>query len=180
VKVELQKRCVNIDYRVSGKRLKRVPIEQEINQSRHQFGSALLLVLQRFLSIRLEQRNAPNPLPDFEEHFTELCNLLWAYGEVAGKETGGKVQIPVSAFPLPVSKGIIVKELDAVGLSVEMFSLILKKCDYKLPTSSNLGDLLICLLTRWSVRIEEGLQTFSMNLQASDRDLKSLPLREIS
>jgi hypothetical protein len=45
-------------------------------------------VLQRYLQIKGENRPTPNPIPQFEEHFTALCNLLWAFGDVAGKPEG--------------------------------------------------------------------------------------------
>jgi hypothetical protein len=65
--------------------LKWAPIEKEINQRRHEIGSALVLVLRRYLEIRSAERDLPNPIPEFEEHFTELCVLLQAYADVAGK-----------------------------------------------------------------------------------------------
>lgn len=85
VKAELQKRCVNIEYAPRAPMLKRAPIEKEINQRRDDIGSALVLVLRRYLEIRGAEHDLPNPIPEFEEHFTELCVLLLAYADVAGK-----------------------------------------------------------------------------------------------
>jgi hypothetical protein len=85
VKAELQKRCVNIEYAPRMPMLKRAPIEKEVNQRRHEISSALLLVLSRYLEIRAAEHDLPNPIPEFEEHFTEICILLKAYGDVAGK-----------------------------------------------------------------------------------------------
>jgi hypothetical protein len=85
VKAELLKRCVNIEYAPKMPMLKRAPIEKEINQRRHEISSALVLVLGRYLEIRSGEHDLPNPIPEFEEHFTELCVLLLAYADVAGK-----------------------------------------------------------------------------------------------
>lgn len=86
VRTELQNRCMNIEYEVPGNgRLKRAPIEAEIAQRRTEILSALVPVLHRYLAIRLQDISTPNPVPDFEEHFTALCYLLRAYGEVAGE-----------------------------------------------------------------------------------------------
>jgi hypothetical protein len=88
VKAELHARCVEIPYEVNGQRLRREPIEREISQLRHEIGSAMMQVLVRFFQIRGQHRPTPNPLPNFEEHFTALCDLLRAFGEVAGKPEG--------------------------------------------------------------------------------------------
>ncbi|MEN6535758.1 MAG: hypothetical protein ABFD89_18990 [Bryobacteraceae bacterium] len=89
VKAELRKRCVNVEYSVRpGTLLRRGPIEREVQERRHMMGSALVAVSQRYLQIRGEQRPTPNPIPEFEEHFTALCELLWAFGDVAGKPKG--------------------------------------------------------------------------------------------
>lgn len=85
-KVELQKRCVNIDYAARHPMLKRGPIEREIAKLRHVIESALVIVLQRYLATRMEPPpDLPNPIPEFEEHFLELCLLLLAYADIAGK-----------------------------------------------------------------------------------------------
>jgi hypothetical protein len=85
VKAELRARCVQVQYLVKGQTLPRGPIEQEISQRRHGIGSALMGVLMRYLQVQSENRPTPNPIPNFEEHFTALANLLRAFGEVAGK-----------------------------------------------------------------------------------------------
>ena len=87
-KEELQNRCVEVEYLITGEPLKRGPIEHEISQLREKMTSAIMPVLQRYLQIKQENRPSPNPVPQFEEHFTALANLLWAYGEVAGKPEG--------------------------------------------------------------------------------------------
>lgn len=85
-KDELRKRSVEVGYEVSdGQHARRWSIESEIQQHRHVIGSALMMVLQRYLTISKERRPTPNPIPQFEEHFTFLCDLLRAYGEVAGR-----------------------------------------------------------------------------------------------
>ena len=86
-KAELKARCVDVQYAVSGPKMPRMAIEREIQQRRGEITSALIIVLYRYLRIANENRSTPNPLPDFEEHFAALCNLLRAYGEIAGKPT---------------------------------------------------------------------------------------------
>lgn len=71
-----------------GQRLPRLTIEREIKQRRHEIGSALVHVLRRYIEIKDEPIHGACPVPDFEEHYTALCNLLRAYGEVAGKPEG--------------------------------------------------------------------------------------------
>jgi hypothetical protein len=86
VRAELQNRCMNIEYEVPGNaRLKRAPIEEEISERRMEILSALVPVLRRYLAIRRENIATPNPIPEFEEHFTALCYLLRAYADVAGE-----------------------------------------------------------------------------------------------
>jgi hypothetical protein len=87
-KEELQNRCVEVEYLIKGDPIKRGPIEREITERRDEMTSAIVPVLQRYLLIKPEDRPSPNPIPQFEEHFTALCNLLWAYGEIAGKPQG--------------------------------------------------------------------------------------------
>jgi hypothetical protein len=84
-KNELKTRCVEVQYGVTGPKIGRGPIEREIEQRRSEITCALFPVLQRFLKIAEENRLTPIPLPDFEEHFTALCNLLRAYGDIAEK-----------------------------------------------------------------------------------------------
>jgi hypothetical protein len=85
VKAELQARCVEVQYGVTGHRLQRGVIEREIARLRHAMGSALILVLSRFLRINRDQRDTPNPVPNFPEHFTALCDLLRAYGQATDR-----------------------------------------------------------------------------------------------
>jgi len=87
-KEELQNRCVEVEYFIQGDQIKRGPIEREIVQHRDLMASAMMPVLRRYLQIKGENRPTPNPIPQFEEHFTALCNLLWAFGDVAGKPEG--------------------------------------------------------------------------------------------
>jgi hypothetical protein len=87
-KEELQNRCIEVEYRIKGEPLKRAPIEREIIERRDEMASAIVSVLQRYLQIKRENRPSPNPVPQFEEHFTALCDLLWAFGDVAGKPQG--------------------------------------------------------------------------------------------
>lgn len=57
---------------------------REIGERRGEITSAMVPVLQRYFQIR-GQQVTPNPIPNFEEHFTALCDLLRAYGDVAEK-----------------------------------------------------------------------------------------------
>ncbi len=86
-KHELQKRCAVIQYVKQPKPLKLAPIENGIREHRHQIGSALIAVLHRYLQIAETSRDLPNPIPEFEEHFTALCQLLLAYADLASKPT---------------------------------------------------------------------------------------------
>src|SRR5262249_5765165 len=83
VKTELNKRCVEIRYAVSGHKINREPIERAIQENRDSINTALVQVLSAFLIIHTT--STPNPIPDFREHFAALCNLLRAYGHIAGK-----------------------------------------------------------------------------------------------
>ena len=85
---ELQKRCIEVEYKVVGGMKKRAPIERDIDKHRDEIGSAHMHVLRRYMAIAAEDRETPNPIPAFEEHFSALCNLLRAYGEVGGKPEG--------------------------------------------------------------------------------------------
>jgi hypothetical protein len=82
VKPELRKRCIEVRYVGTGG-LKRGEIEREIRQYRNSINTAIAEVLQYFFLIASE--NTPNPILEFAEHFNVLCNLLRAYGFVAGK-----------------------------------------------------------------------------------------------
>jgi hypothetical protein len=92
-KEELRKRTVRVEYLVSGPKLDRAPIEDEICNCRHRMLSALVHVLWRWLTIRGECRPTPNPLPNFRENFQADADLLRAYGELAGKPAGWSEQI---------------------------------------------------------------------------------------
>jgi len=86
VKKELRARTVEIQYGVAGPRLQRGPIERQILEQRHEIGSAFVPVLVRYFELQSgTMRSLPNPMPEFQEHFEALCNLLVAFGEVAGK-----------------------------------------------------------------------------------------------
>jgi hypothetical protein len=88
-KAELQVRCVDVRYVLpDSPRLSRAKIEREIGQRRHEITSALVLVLKRYMEIKDEPLRGECPVPDFEEHYTALANLLRACGEVAGKPVG--------------------------------------------------------------------------------------------
>jgi hypothetical protein len=87
-KHELAKRCVEVEYVPSDIKLPRRKLENEITARRADILTALLRVLQEYLRISTETRLLPNPIPDFQEHFTALCHLLIAYGQIAGKAAG--------------------------------------------------------------------------------------------
>ena len=87
-KAELQERCVEVQYEVKGEKTERESVEEEITKRRHEILSAMIPVLQRWLKLRKEGRNWPNPTPNFQLHFRALCELLLAFGEVAGKPEG--------------------------------------------------------------------------------------------
>ena len=82
---ELQNRCVEVEYKVTGDKMRRGPTEREIGERRHEIGSALVQVFKRYLEIAAEERATVNPIPGFEEHFVALCHHLRAYGDMAGK-----------------------------------------------------------------------------------------------
>jgi len=85
-KPELRVRCVLVFYALpDGQRLPRAAIEKEIRQRRHQIGSALAHALQRYVEIKDAPIHGTCPVPEFEEHYAALCNLLRAFGAVAAK-----------------------------------------------------------------------------------------------
>ncbi len=99
---EMEARCVTVEYAVKGTTLmSRGPIEYEIQQRRNEIFSGLVVVLQRYFQVR-GQRPSPNPIPNCEEHFTALCDLLRAYGDVAEK-------------PKSWAEGIIKKWAEVIG-----------------------------------------------------------------
>jgi hypothetical protein len=85
IKAELRERCVEVEFCVNGQKVGREGTEKAILAQRDSILSALVPVLQRFLSIRM-QRKTPNPFAgNFDAHFTALCDLLRAFADVAGK-----------------------------------------------------------------------------------------------
>jgi hypothetical protein len=91
-KAELQARCVEVEYAVKYGKSNRAAIEYEIEQQRHLIGSSLMNVLQTYLQLK-GQYSSPNPIQNFEQHFTALCDLLRATGHVAGKPDGWAEEI---------------------------------------------------------------------------------------
>ena len=87
-KEELKRRCLEVEYLITGKPLGRGTIEAEIKDHRDEINSALLQVLQKYLTVRRKKRWTPTPVPEFQEHFRALADLLRAYGAVAGKSPG--------------------------------------------------------------------------------------------
>jgi hypothetical protein len=88
-KRELLNRCVAVTYRVTGLKVDREAIEQEIAARRNVMLSALMHVLQRFLTVREQRMATPNPFDgNFGTHFTALADLLRAFGQLAGKPEG--------------------------------------------------------------------------------------------
>jgi hypothetical protein len=85
-KAELKMRCAEVKYSLSGGRTERERIERRIVDQRHVINSALVRVLQRFLSIEPVHKKTPNPFDgNFDVHFVALCNLLRAFAELSGK-----------------------------------------------------------------------------------------------
>jgi hypothetical protein len=87
-KDELQNRTVEVEYLVTGPKIDRAKIENEIRTCRHGMLTALAHVLQRWLTIRMECGPTPDALPNFRENFQTIADLLRAYGEVAKKPEG--------------------------------------------------------------------------------------------
>jgi hypothetical protein len=86
IKAELRERCVEVEFCVSGLKVGREGTEKAILVQRDDILSAVVPVLQRFLSIRRQQKKTPNPFSgNFDAHFTALCDLLRAFADVAGK-----------------------------------------------------------------------------------------------
>ena len=81
---EFRRRCVEVTYNVTGGRLPRSEIERAILERRHEIGAAILHVFVRYLQTR-GQNASPDPMPDFQEYFSALCDLLRAYADVAAK-----------------------------------------------------------------------------------------------
>ena len=94
IRAELQERCVNVEFCVNSKKVGREDAERAVVEHRDEMLSALVPVLQRFLAVRREHRNTPNPFSgNFDAHFTTLCDLLRAFGDVAGKPDGWAKQL---------------------------------------------------------------------------------------
>ena len=87
-KAEVQARCVDVSYAVPGGALSRAAIEREIRKRRHEITAALTQVLKWYMEIKDQPLVGGCPIPEFEEHYTALANLLRAYGEVADKPKG--------------------------------------------------------------------------------------------
>ena len=91
-KKELINRSVAVEYELNktgdARLLRRSEIEREIVERRDAIRLSLMAVLRRFLEVRGRKLPYPNPRPEFEEHFTALCDLLTAYEEVASKPAG--------------------------------------------------------------------------------------------
>jgi hypothetical protein len=94
IRAELRERCVDVDFCVNSRKVGRETAERAISEHRDEMISALVPVLQRFLAIRRERRDTPNPFAgNFDAHFTALCDLLRAFAEVAGKPDGWAEQM---------------------------------------------------------------------------------------
>jgi hypothetical protein len=94
IRAELRERCVEVEFSVGGRKAGREDAERAVVENRNEMLSALVPVFQRFLAIRRERRPTPNPfLGNFDAHFTTLCDLLRAFGEVAGKPDGWAEQM---------------------------------------------------------------------------------------
>ena len=90
---ELRSRCLYVRFSVKGRDgLRRDSIEREIADKRAVILGGLFHVLRRYLQIA-GQTPSPNPIPKFREHFAVLCDLLRAYGDVAGKPDGWAEEI---------------------------------------------------------------------------------------
>jgi hypothetical protein len=84
-KQELQNRAVTVDYRICGQAIGRTDIEREIKHRRHEMLSALVPVFQCFLKTR-GGRSTPLALPNFQENFECIADLLRSFAAVAGKQ----------------------------------------------------------------------------------------------
>jgi len=86
-KQELQKRCIEVEYAVSGQALGRDEIEQEICRRRDEMYAGIVSVLtQYFKNLASQDLATPDcPIPHLQEYFLALCNLLRAYGDVTGR-----------------------------------------------------------------------------------------------
>lgn len=88
-KAELHDRCIDVKYFLTEdqERLKRGVLERSIVESRHCIMSALVVVLQEYLTTRQDPVARQllafvNPIDRFSEHFEEVCYLLIAFGRI--------------------------------------------------------------------------------------------------
>jgi hypothetical protein len=88
-KAELHDRCVEVKYYLAkgAPRLKQRKIERTITDARHRMLSALAVVIQEYLTTRVDpaaQRivTGVNPIDRFSEHFEEVCYLVVAFGRM--------------------------------------------------------------------------------------------------
>jgi hypothetical protein len=94
IRAELRERCVEVEFCVNSRKVGREAAERAISEHRDEMLAALIPVLQRFLVIRLESRDTPNPFSgNFDAHFTTLCDLLRAFADVTGKPEGWAEQM---------------------------------------------------------------------------------------
>jgi hypothetical protein len=94
IRAELRERCVEVEFCVSSRKVGRETTERAISEHRDEMIAALVPVLQRFLGIRRERRDTPNPFyGNYDAHFTTLCDLLCAFGDVTGKPEGWAEQM---------------------------------------------------------------------------------------
>jgi len=85
-KPELLARCVEISYHISGSRIDRDNVEDDILKHRGEILSAMILVFQEWLRSRgTQQFWSECPRPGFERHFVTLAELLCAYAKIARK-----------------------------------------------------------------------------------------------
>lgn len=97
IRAELRERCVDVEFCVNSRKVGRETAERAISEHRDEMLAALVPVLQRFLAIRRSRRDTPNPFyGNFDVHFTTLCDLLRAFGDVADKPEGWAEQMIVA------------------------------------------------------------------------------------
>lgn len=134
-KTELQKRCVSIEYFVpmGAERLRREPIEAEISKLRHEMLSALVPVLETYFRLRPKYISTPNPIPEFEEHFTTLCYLLRAYEQVAGRTEDWAEKI-ISVWAKTLDANRVTKD---IGELEETILWILSHCECAVERHNN-------------------------------------------
>jgi hypothetical protein len=92
-KSELHDRIVKVKYFLTKgqQRLDRDALEDAQRSTRNQIMSALAVVIQEYLRVRVDPKVSitARPIDRFNRHFRELCYLLIAYGRVTrGMDTG--------------------------------------------------------------------------------------------